>query len=69
VSALLQVLAIWDWTVEGDCAICTATLDPAYGVQNYILFNSDDTTQIVSNSESQVIFYAWVSFSIAGCGL
>lgn len=55
-----QVLCIWDWTVEGDNALCAATLDPAYGVQNFVLFNPDDTTQIVSNSESQVIFYAWV---------
>lgn len=55
-----QVLCIWDWTVEGDHSLCSATLDPAYGVQNFVLFNPDDTTQIVSNSENQVIFYAWV---------
>ncbi|XP_067932083.1 cilia- and flagella-associated protein 251-like [Watersipora subatra] len=54
-----QVLCIWDWTVDGDTALCSATLDPSYGVQNFVLFNPDDTTQIVSNSESQVIFYAW----------
>ena len=29
--------------------------------QNYIHFNPEDTTQIVTNSESQVIFYSWVS--------
>lgn len=56
-----QVLCIWDWTTEGDHALCSATLDPSYGVQNFILFNPDDTTQIVSSSETQVIFYAWVS--------
>jgi len=55
-----QVLCIWDWTIEGDTALCSATLNPSYGVQNFVLFNPDDTTQIVSNSDSQVIFYAWV---------
>lgn len=59
-----QVLCIWDWTVEGDAALCSATLDPSYGVQNFVLFNPDDTTQIVSNSESQVIFYAWVCWKL-----
>ena len=56
-----QVLCIWDWTTDGDTALCSATLDPSYGVQNFVLFNPDDTTQVVSNSDSQVIFYAWVS--------
>lgn len=59
-----QVVCIWDWTVEGDFAMCSATLDPSYGIQDFLLFNPDNTTQIVSNSETQVIFYAWVSLTM-----
>ncbi|XP_064647461.1 cilia- and flagella-associated protein 251-like [Lineus longissimus] len=54
-----QVLAIWDWTTGDDNPVCTAQLKPSYGVQNYILFNPEDTTQLVTNSDSQVIFYSW----------
>ncbi len=61
VTFCLQVLSIWDWTTEAEIPLCTAELDPRYGVQNYVLFNPEDTRQLVSNSESQVIFYSWVS--------
>ena len=59
--SFVQMLSIWDWTVEAEAPLCTAELDASYGVQNYLLFNQEDTTQLVSNSESQVIFYSWVS--------
>ena len=29
---LLQVFAIWDWTVEGDC-LCSVELEPSFGTQ------------------------------------
>jgi len=29
--------------------------------QTYITFNPDNVTQLVSNSETQAIFYGWVS--------
>lgn len=62
--SFVQMLSIWDWTVEAEAPLCTAELDASYGVQNYLLFNQEDTTQLVSNSESQVIFYSWVSHEV-----
>ena len=59
-----QTLAIWDWTTGDDHPVCTAKLKPSYGVQNYILFNPEDNTQLVTNSDSQIIFYSWVSSSV-----
>ncbi len=58
---LQQALAIWDWTVEGEIPLCTAELSPSYGLQTYIYFNPDDQSQLVTNSDTQVIFYSWVS--------
>ncbi|RUS85636.1 hypothetical protein EGW08_006582 [Elysia chlorotica] len=59
-SALpIQTLAIWDWTVDGDVPICSADLKPEYGVQNFIYFDPTDIHHVVTNSESQVIFYHW----------
>jgi hypothetical protein len=42
--------------------MCTAELNPKFGLQKFILFNPDDIHYLVTNSESQVIFYHWVSF-------
>ncbi|XP_055861223.1 cilia- and flagella-associated protein 251-like isoform X2 [Biomphalaria glabrata] len=59
-SALpIQTLAIWDWTVDGDVPICSADLKPEYGLQNFIAFDSTDVHHLVTNSESQVLFYNW----------
>ena len=41
--------------------MCTAELNPKFGLQKFILFNPDDIHYLVTNSESQVIFYHWVS--------
>ncbi|XP_033108511.1 cilia- and flagella-associated protein 251-like [Anneissia japonica] len=54
-----QVVDIWDWTTDGEVPVSSAELVPAYGTQTYITFNPEDTTQLVSNSDCQVIFYAW----------
>ncbi|CAF0707326.1 unnamed protein product, partial [Brachionus calyciflorus] len=54
-----QVLAIWEWTTDSDSPICTAELDPEYGPQTNIRFNSENTFQLVTNSFSQTIFYEW----------
>ncbi|XP_077862113.1 cilia- and flagella-associated protein 251-like [Saccoglossus kowalevskii] len=54
-----QTFAIWDWTTDSETPICTAELDESYGLQTYVQFNPEDITQIVSNSDQQVIFYSW----------
>ncbi|XP_071181145.1 cilia- and flagella-associated protein 251-like isoform X1 [Mytilus edulis] len=58
-SGPTQVLSIWNWTVDGESPMCTAELNPKFGLQNFILFNPDDIHYLVTNSESQVIFYHW----------
>ena len=55
-----QHFSVWDWTVEAESPICMAELSPSFGVQRYIYFNPEDKSQVVTNSDSQVIFYAWV---------
>ncbi|KAI0216835.1 cilia and flagella associated protein 251 [Lamellibrachia satsuma] len=58
-SAKTQQFCVWDWTVERETPICTAELSPSFGAQRYIYFNPEDMSQVVTNSDSQVIFYAW----------
>lgn len=58
-AAKNQVLSIWEWTVDGETPICSAQLKPSYGIQNFILFNPEDIHYLVTNSDSQVIFYNW----------
>lgn len=47
--------------MDGDTPLCTAELKASYGVQTFIHFNPEDVHFLVSNSDSQVIFYQWVS--------
>jgi hypothetical protein len=54
-----QVLAIWEWTTDADTPVCTAELDPRFGPQLNIRFNGDDTSQLVTNSNFQAVFYEW----------
>ncbi|XP_022808405.1 cilia- and flagella-associated protein 251-like [Stylophora pistillata] len=58
-STLPQTVSVWDWTVNGDMPMCSVVLGDDFGKQTYITFNPEDTTELVSNSESQVIFYQW----------
>ncbi|XP_033628136.1 cilia- and flagella-associated protein 251-like isoform X2 [Asterias rubens] len=54
-----QCISIWDWTTDGETPVCSMQLSNSYGQQHYVHFNPEDTSQIVSNSDSQVIFYSW----------
>jgi WD40 repeat protein len=54
-----QVLSIWEWTTDSEVPICTAELDPKYGPQSTVRFNAEDTSQLVTNSNAQVLFYEW----------
>ena len=63
----LQVLAIWDWTIDGETPICSADLQPSFGVQNYIQFNTEDIHHLVTNSDHQVLFFTWVRSLSAVC--
>ncbi|KAM3936701.1 cilia- and flagella-associated protein 251 [Leptodactylus fuscus] len=55
----VQKVSIWDWTTVSETPICTAELNELFGFQKYIIFNPKDETQLITNSETQVIFYSW----------
>ena len=54
-----QVLAVWEWTTESEVPLCTAEIDPKFGIQSNIRFNLENTFQIVTNSSFQALFYEW----------
>ncbi|MBN3304255.1 CF251 protein, partial [Amia calva] len=55
----IQRVCIWDWTNEVEGPVCITELSPEYGLQNYVIFNPNDSSQIISNSGNQVLFYSW----------
>ena len=54
-----QVLAICEWTTDSETPICSVEIDESYGLQSYIKFNIEKTTQIVTNSAHQALFFEW----------
>ncbi|CAF0866926.1 unnamed protein product [Rotaria sordida] len=54
-----QIMSIWDWTAESDRPICALELKHDYSNQHYLQFNPRQSTQLVSNSTTQVVFYEW----------
>ena len=54
-----QVMSVWDWTSESEDPMCSLTLSDEYGVQTYIAFSTEDSHQLVSNSEERAVFYYW----------
>ncbi|CAI9535102.1 unnamed protein product, partial [Staurois parvus] len=55
----VQKVCIWDWTTGSETPVCAAELKGEFGLQKYIIFNPQDHTQIITNSDTQVIFYSW----------
>ncbi|XP_073442098.1 cilia- and flagella-associated protein 251 [Dendrobates tinctorius] len=55
----VQKVCIWAWTTGSETPICTTELTAQFGLQKYILFNPEDETQLITNSDTQVIFYSW----------
>ncbi|XP_070205737.1 cilia- and flagella-associated protein 251-like isoform X2 [Littorina saxatilis] len=60
----VQIMAIWDWTIDGEMPICSAELQPSYGVQDYIQFYSEDIHHVLTNSDTQVLFFTWAERSM-----
>jgi cilia- and flagella-associated protein 251 len=39
--------------------VCTAEIDQMYGLQSNVRFNLNNISQVLTNNQSQVIFYEW----------
>ncbi|XP_017831935.3 cilia- and flagella-associated protein 251 isoform X2 [Callithrix jacchus] len=57
-DAKVQV-CIWKWTLAAETPACTLELPKEYGLQNYLTFNPTNNKELVSNSKTQAIYYAW----------
>ncbi|XP_071776483.2 cilia- and flagella-associated protein 251 [Centroberyx gerrardi] len=53
----VQRVCIWDWTNGTEKPLWFSELSSKHGFQNYIIFNPNDSTQLLSSSDSQVLFY------------
>ncbi|XP_033076214.1 cilia- and flagella-associated protein 251 isoform X2 [Trachypithecus francoisi] len=58
-DAEVQKVCIWKWTLAVETPACTLELPKRYGVQNYLTFNPTNNKELVSNSKTQAIYYAW----------
>ncbi|XP_043354194.1 cilia- and flagella-associated protein 251 isoform X3 [Dermochelys coriacea] len=57
----VQRVCIWKWTLPEEKPMWSVELQPAFGYQNYIVFNPKNHKELVSNSKTQVLFYLWDS--------
>nr|XP_057925759.1 cilia- and flagella-associated protein 251 isoform X1 [Doryrhamphus excisus]XP_057925760.1 cilia- and flagella-associated protein 251 isoform X1 [Doryrhamphus excisus] len=53
-----QCVCVWAWTNDSNEPLWVTELIPEYGYQNYIIFNPNNSTQLLSTSISQVLFYS-----------
>ena len=52
-------MSIWDWTAQSERPLCALELKRDYSNQHYLQFNPRQSSQLVSNSMTQVLFYEW----------
>nr|XP_019956436.1 PREDICTED: WD repeat-containing protein 66 isoform X1 [Paralichthys olivaceus] len=54
----VQRLCIWDWTNEMEKPLCFTEIKPEHGFQEHVIFNPNNSTQLLTSSRSQVLFYS-----------
>ncbi|XP_063050835.1 cilia- and flagella-associated protein 251 [Engraulis encrasicolus] len=52
-----QRLCVWDWSSESETPLCMSELPEELGNQKHIMVHPSDNTQLISNSQSRVLFY------------
>uniref|UniRef100_A0A2K5EQL6 Cilia- and flagella-associated protein 251 n=1 Tax=Aotus nancymaae TaxID=37293 RepID=A0A2K5EQL6_AOTNA len=65
-DAEVQKVCIWKWTLAVETPACTLELPKEYGFQNYLTFNPTNNKELVSNSKTQAIYYAWTFNKLVG---
>ena len=55
---------VFHFNVQIDTCSVNTYICMCFIFQNYVLFNPEDPYQLVTNSETQVIFCSWVSICI-----
>ncbi len=58
-ATLPQVLSIWEWTTESEQPVCSVELSADCCLQKLIRFNIDNNYQLITNGDSQTIFFEW----------
>ncbi|KAM9858625.1 cilia- and flagella-associated protein 251 [Aulostomus maculatus] len=59
-----QCVCVWDWTSETEKPLYSTQLHPEYGCQRNIIFNPNDSTQLLSSSDSKVLLYSTAQGSL-----
>lgn len=52
-------MSIWDWTAQSERPLCALELKRDHSNQHHLRFNPRQSSQLVSNSTTQVLFYEW----------
>ncbi|XP_043968518.1 cilia- and flagella-associated protein 251 [Gambusia affinis] len=60
-NAEFQSVLIWDWTSKEQKCLSHAELNPKHGFQDHIIFNPNDSTQLLSGSKTHMLIYKWDS--------
>ncbi|XP_018608319.1 cilia- and flagella-associated protein 251 [Scleropages formosus] len=53
----IQRVCVWDWTSDTENPLCVTDLSLELGRQHHILFHPNDSSQLLSNSDTHVLFY------------
>ncbi|KPP73376.1 hypothetical protein Z043_107544, partial [Scleropages formosus] len=62
----IQRVCVWDWTSDTENPLCVTDLSLELGRQHHILFHPNDSSQLLSNSDTHVLFYTMTFSKVVG---